>query len=222
MTALAANRETLSKTSPDTCEYGVAASATIYKGAMVCVDTAGYARAAANTAGYRYVGIALDKAVGTTTAGVTRVKVSRDRFLVAKGTAVIGDVGDLVYVSDDQTVATSTSNRVLVGRAENLESSSELWVLPEFTPTAQGEFAFGTSVFVGSLGAIDSGLRRNLTGVNVTQNETGTDGLVLAVALDANSAGLFTLEAYKMVVASAGVFYAATNTVAVAWTAFGA
>lgn len=202
-----------------TASYPVAASATIYKGSLVCVDTAGYARAGANTAGYQFVGIALDRVVCSATAGSSSVVVDRRPFLVAKTTSVIGDVGQLVYLSDDATVATSTSNKVLVGRAFQVEDSTQLWVDPEGMNGAKGEFNFGTVTFVGSIGGQDSGLRGAALYGIAGVAETGIDATAINFVATAASVGLFTLEAYVGVAGSGGVMYAATNTVVAHWFA---
>ena len=93
------------------------AAQTIYHGAMVCVDTTGYAMEVADTAGYEFVGVCKEKVeiTGTETDGTSMVKVQRDgvhRFVCA-GFAIT-DVGKPVWATDDQTVQLTPSN-VFVG-----------------------------------------------------------------------------------------------------------
>ena len=84
-------------------EYAVAASTTIYKGGLVGLKTDGYARAY-TTADFP-VGFAYEGAVEATAvdgAAKVRVYTQGDFDLTISG-AVIGDLGKLVYASDDGT-----------------------------------------------------------------------------------------------------------------------
>jgi hypothetical protein len=109
--------------------YPVAASSTIYAGAIVCVDNNGYAVPGSDSANLKFVGIAREKADnGSGSAGDISVEVdcihgSAWRF-AATGLAQADGDGTQVYVSDDQTVAKSTTNSVKIGRLAYFESAT--------------------------------------------------------------------------------------------------
>lgn len=114
----------------------VVASDIIYKGAIVCVDTSGYAAPAADTSGYRFVGIAMEKADNSSgSAGDISVKVaiigSGGRFLATLSGAAQTDVGEICYVTDDAslgTPGTDPGNTVVVGRLIEYVSATSGWV----------------------------------------------------------------------------------------------
>lgn len=101
----------------------------IYKGARVCLDTSGYAKPAADTSGYVYVGIARFTADNTVTghsAGAISVDVESPDgdgidplHEIAMGhTITQANVGEFAYLTDDQTadVAANSVNKVCYGR----------------------------------------------------------------------------------------------------------
>jgi exosome complex RNA-binding protein Csl4 len=109
--ALAGVRDT-PRRSGDARELGVASNATIFAGAMVAVNTSGYAVPASDTAGLRVVGRAEESVDNSGTAGdgALSIAVRRGVFRWENGdTLTIADVGNLAYVEDDQTVQTAAS-----------------------------------------------------------------------------------------------------------------
>jgi len=92
----------------------------IYRGAIVCIDPAtGYALPAADTTGYTFAGIALEEVDNTLTghaAALKRVRVQRrgSAIFTASGLAQT-DVGKAAYVSDDTTIALTSTYLVLIG-----------------------------------------------------------------------------------------------------------
>ena len=116
MTALAADRNT-ARYDGKLTGYPVAASTKIYKGSLVCLNASGYAVAAANTAAYKFVGVAISQADNSSGSnGDINVEVRTEGVFdfVSSGLAVT-DVGETVYVSDDQTVTKTVGNNIVVG-----------------------------------------------------------------------------------------------------------
>lgn len=97
---------------PDDMKLGVAASTTIYRGALVMRNMSGYAVPASSTGDFdfacRILGVAREKVVGTT-AGAKKVSIERGvfGFVNSSSTAAVTDahVGEPCYAVDDQTVA---------------------------------------------------------------------------------------------------------------------
>lgn len=106
------------------------AAVKIYAGAMVALNTSGYVTNAADTASFVFVGSALDlidNSAGSAGALTIRVRTTGVIQCVTSG-ATQATVGAKVYVSDNQTVATSTSNSVLVGRVVEYDSATSVRV----------------------------------------------------------------------------------------------
>ncbi len=108
--------------------YPVASSTHIYKGALVCVNSSGYAVPGADTADYIFVGVAYEECNNSTGSdGDRRVRVLKTgSFLYAKDSSAQGDVGDIMYISDDQTVASSTTNSIPAGYVVEVPDSSHV------------------------------------------------------------------------------------------------
>ena len=116
MTALTANYDAERKDGI-LVAYKVAARTVIYKGAMVCLNRAGYAVPAADEAGLTFVGVAYergDNAAGDD--GNVSARVWKDgSFRVAMSSPKLEDLGAAAYVVDDNAVALSSANSVLAG-----------------------------------------------------------------------------------------------------------
>ena len=98
-------------------EYGVKASAVIYQGGLVMLDTGGYLVPAADTANCKVVGWA-DETVTGTTDGVIKCRVRSGcaAKMASSSTAVTAMDAPLLYVVDDNTVdETSPANSVKAG-----------------------------------------------------------------------------------------------------------
>lgn len=134
MAALSADRKTTSKGKLRRQEYPVAASQTIYAGALVCIDADGYAIPAADTAGISdVVGVATAKADNSSGAdGDINVVVEYGgAFLLDEASVTQADVGRDAVVSDDQTItnAATATNDITVGRILSFDSAaSKCWV----------------------------------------------------------------------------------------------
>ena len=130
MTALSEDRNTAYRQGVEQ-EYDVAADAKIYAGGKVCLNASGYADAAADTADFQFVGVAREQVDNTGGAnGDKKVVVRRTGIhrVAASGMAVT-DIGKPVFVSDDQTVATSgVTNWIPCGRIAEFISATEVGV----------------------------------------------------------------------------------------------
>jgi hypothetical protein len=140
MTALAADKSTKKRGSgvlAEQFELDVAASTTIYAGALIAVDTSGNAKPAAAASalaatnyGLRVVGRAeeaVDNSAGS--AGDETVKVTRGVFGFVNSSSAealsAADIGDKCYVVDDQTVSRSSNKglRPVCGTVVGIEDS---------------------------------------------------------------------------------------------------
>jgi hypothetical protein len=128
MAALAAAYEVLYKPGNITL-YKVAASTTIYKGALVAVDSDGFAIPIAHgTASLKYVGVAEETVINDGADGDASVRISKIGSFVYAGTAVQADIGKEVYAVDDNTVQIGTgglTNQYKVGTVLGVETTSK-------------------------------------------------------------------------------------------------
>ena len=131
MSALTTNRYTKHRDGLVTA-HPVAEAAHIFKGSLVCANADGYAAPGADTAGFTFLGVALEEADNTDGAdgGLTVKVLCCGVFLLGKtGTITQASLGAKVYIADDQTVAlaATTTNDVPCGRIEALDGSA-LWI----------------------------------------------------------------------------------------------
>lgn len=110
--------------------YPVAASTTIYKGALVCDDGSGYLVPASDsaTSGFVFVGVAYEAANNSDgDDGDLEVRVVRTGvFQVPKSSAVANDRGAPMFARSDNEVATSTSNSVIAGVCVDIVDTSTI------------------------------------------------------------------------------------------------
>jgi hypothetical protein len=110
----------------------VAASTTIYKGALVCYNSNGYAVPAADTAGFVFAGVAreqVDNSAGGN--GDDDVELwTGDVYQFDCSGFTAADVGKSVYAVDDQTVAlaATTTNDIKVGTVARFISATKVAV----------------------------------------------------------------------------------------------
>ncbi len=109
---------------------------TIYAGALVMIDTNGFALPAAASAGNNgCVGVAIatvDNSGGS--AGDLKVTVQEGEFLLAASTIAQANVGELAYAEDDNTVdETQATNEPVAGVFVEFVSASEAWVAVSLT-----------------------------------------------------------------------------------------
>lgn len=102
---------------------------TIFKGALVKVNAAGFIAPCGAEAGSEFAGIAYESKTAAT-AGEKEVRVIKEGAFVLNGAGfVAADVNSKVYASDDQTVTkTSAANLQVVGYIEKVLSATEVLV----------------------------------------------------------------------------------------------
>lgn len=126
MAALTADRHTPMREGTFV-EPDVAASTMIYAGAMVALDASGNAVPASDAAGLVVIGRAedlVDNSAGDAGDLTVRVRIGVFGF-AASGTnaPAAANVGDLVYVEDDQTVSTDGgTNSIVAGKLVDVDS----------------------------------------------------------------------------------------------------
>lgn len=129
MTAATDDREAaqvLTKEASYTVEDGV----TIYGGTMVNLDASQEASPAADSASETCVGVCYEQVDNTDDGEVVKVRRGIHALVNSSGNAVdASDEGNVVYVEDDQTVATTSSNLVKAGICRGMYGSL---VLVEF------------------------------------------------------------------------------------------
>jgi hypothetical protein len=123
--------------------YPVAASTTIYAGALVAVNSSGYLVPAANDTTFECVGVAsenVDNSSGSNADLSCNVEVGQIEVFTGSGITITG-VGKACYVVDDETVGSDAvaSKNVHVGTVRRLVSTNvvEVQVWPQPAVTAQ-------------------------------------------------------------------------------------
>jgi len=117
MTALSAAYEAARKDGI-MVDVPVLASTTIYKGALVVDLGTGFASVGDDGSGYVFLGVAVetvDNSAGTDGAKSVRVNKTGSYKYAMSGGATQTNLGVRVYITDDNTVATSTTNSVACG-----------------------------------------------------------------------------------------------------------
>lgn len=179
-TALAANKDVPRKAG-ELESYLVEDDVHIYKGAMVCKNTSGYAQPAADTAGFEMLGIAYEECDNTLTGhsqGGKSVRVYRSGVFKVVATSIAQDMlGEKMYVADDQTVDDASTQMVLAGVLVDYVSATSGWIdiAPAIPATKGVEHPFITKD----------------DDYTVLEEESGS---VFAIATDAK---VFTLPATK-------------------------
>ena len=113
-------------------DFPVAANIKIFAGSLVCANTSGYAVPAADTAGLKFLGVALEQVDNTGGAnGAKKVRVRRTgafEFDAASITQAM--VGDPMYAVNDQTFADATgaTNDIKVGALVKYVSATKGWI----------------------------------------------------------------------------------------------
>lgn len=143
MAALAEDRDTPMRDNR-MYSYPVKAATKIYAGSMVAIDADGYAVPAADTAGLALVGRAeeqIDNSSGS--SGDLSVLVRRGTFKWAATGMTIANVGDPVFVLDDQTVgvASGATNEIFAGTIVEVESATAVWVESDASLALYGKTA---------------------------------------------------------------------------------
>ncbi len=153
MTALAADRKTVTQAG-DYITLPVYTGTTIYLGSLVNVRADGYAVPAANTSGHIFMGVAEEHVVNAGASGAKTVLVRRRGIahMVASGLAV-ANIGDDLYITDDQTVQVAAAN-VRCGKLAYYESATvaPLDIDPLRLASSPGQDLFTISAHLATIG----------------------------------------------------------------------
>jgi hypothetical protein len=175
--------------------YPVDAGAVIYNGAIVCLDSTGYAVPGATATGLLAVGIAQQSVTGGTNDGDTHVPIHTGVFrLLTDSPFAQSDVGALAYIVDDETVSLTSTSRSIAGTvaaiegafawiAMGLESAIDNTTLTAFENTLAGTGGAGivgvldSAGYFGSTPTVESALATKIVGARaatVTDNQLTT------------------------------------------------
>lgn len=131
MTQLAKNKDVPFKVA-DLKSYLVENNVHIFKGAMVCINTSGYAVPAADTAGYRFIGVAYEECDNTLegrSQGGKSVRILIKGIYRVVATNISQTmIGQPMYVVDDATIDDTSTNYVHVGKLVERESAYVAWI----------------------------------------------------------------------------------------------
>jgi hypothetical protein len=113
-------------------EFPVAANSKIYAGSLVCANTSGYAVPAADTAGLKFLGVALEQVDNTGGAnGAKKVRVRRSGAFEFDALSITqAMVGSSMYVMDDHTIddASGPNADIRVGILVKYVSDTKGWI----------------------------------------------------------------------------------------------
>jgi hypothetical protein len=130
MAALTSDRNTKTR---DGFKFGfpVAASTVIYVGALVGINSSGYAVPMSLSTTLAIAGVCeaqANNAAGA--AGAINVEVRKGHYLFnVTGTAItLANLNANVYASDDNTVTLTSTGASLVGTVSDVDSSGKVWV----------------------------------------------------------------------------------------------
>lgn len=103
--------------------------ATIYSGALVCINSDGLLVPAADTAGLKFVGVSLQSADDDNNpTGFVAVQRVGEYLITPSTTLLASTLQTSAYAVDDQTVATTSTNSILVGTITEIDSDGNAWV----------------------------------------------------------------------------------------------
>jgi hypothetical protein len=133
MAALTGNRDT-KEAIGDNLEYGMAANAVLYVGALAVISATGFLQPATTAVGLKAAGAVTEFVSNAGGAnGAKRGKVKPGIFRFDNSTAgdliVIADIGNDCFIVDDQTVAKTNggSTRSTAGKIIDVDASG-VWV----------------------------------------------------------------------------------------------
>lgn len=169
MTALAKEKKILElngdRVVPKLYDLAVKAAAKIYSGALVCIDSTGYAIPASEALGQTPIGVAQQTRDNTSGASgdlVVRVLAGVFKFVNADSIAIT-ELGKVAYIVDDQTVAKADNGgaRSVAGVIVRVETDG-VYVLVGLTAALPAGLQGGTATLV--LGTV------TITGARLTAN----------------------------------------------------
>jgi len=113
-------------------DFPVAANTKIFAGSLVCSNTSGYAVPAADAAGLKFLGVALEQMDNTAGAnGAKTVRLRRTgNFLFDAASISQSMVGSSMYVMDDHTIddAAGPTNDIRLGILVKYVSDTKGWI----------------------------------------------------------------------------------------------
>ena len=128
MTYLTASIEDFRK-DDELVAYPVKAATQIYKGALVSVDATGYAKPAA-PGDKRIVGVAYESRNNTAANGAFVIRVWRKGTFTFSSTGIaVTNIGDKVYVTDDNNVTLTATGSIIVGVITEFLSATSVRVV---------------------------------------------------------------------------------------------
>jgi hypothetical protein len=113
-------------------DFPVAANSKIYAGSLVCANTSGYTVPAADTAGLKFLGVALEQVDNTGSAnGAKKIRVRRSGAFEFDALSITqAMVGSSMYVVDDHTIddASGPTADIRVGILVKYVSDTKGWI----------------------------------------------------------------------------------------------
>ncbi|BET67204.1 hypothetical protein ASA1KI_21220 [Opitutales bacterium ASA1] len=164
-----------------------AADAVIFAGTLVALDSSGNAVPAADTAGLRVVGLAqasIDNTGGSAGDVVLDVKRGVFKFANSATNAVdADDKGKLCVVEDDNTVAETSTNKIVAGRVVDVESDG-VWVQVGMSPVS-ALVATTVGAAIADISGGESPTEAEFITATTRINQLRVDVLALAALLNA-------------------------------------
>jgi len=138
--------------------YPVYQSTTIYQGALVCINSSGYAIPCTDTANLIVVGVSLEQVDNSSGSdGDETIEVRAGTIEKFNATSITqAMVGQAMYVKDDNTFDDTSTNLVFAGVLVDYDSATVGWIR---LPNPEGELAASNVILIDSAG--------NLSAVNV-------------------------------------------------------
>lgn len=187
--------------------YPVNAGAHIYKGAMVCMQISdGMLVDGTATTGTIFAGFAMEQVDGGATDGAVTVGVwQRGVVTLAASSAAATNVGKLVYLVDNNTVAVAPqTGNICVGRCVKYNSSSSLDV--DITGYAGQQLRLlRTYTGSGAFSANDTSVAVTAGGLTTVVHAIATPVIAAGAAAAANGQLTFTGSAGSIIVGSGNV-----------------
>lgn len=129
--ALSADRNTTYREG-DEIEVPVAANTVIYAGSLVMADSSGYAVPGADTAGAKFLGVAMEYVKNNPGAnGAKTVRVRQRGVFDFKASSITqAMLGDMMYLVDDETFddAAGPTNDIPCGKLVKFVSTTRGWI----------------------------------------------------------------------------------------------
>ena len=130
MADLTANTERLYIDSGFTRDIPVAAATKIYCGMMVNINAAGYAKAASNTAGEKFAGIAVTEADNSSGAAgdlIVKVAIGTKTWIPNAALTIAANLAKC-YATDSNTIAAAAVNVGACGRIVDVDAGVKVLV----------------------------------------------------------------------------------------------